>query len=95
MKVSSYYQYIILYLLFILLFVFIFRFSVYPNSILWAFFFFQETFPLLNVLDEEEANIDNTSEFIEKEPAGLNVGISIEGLVKHFNTDAGNKTVFS
>ena len=62
--------------------------------ILWAIFF-QETFPLINVHDEEEANIDYTSEFIEKEPGGFNVGINFEGLVKKFNTDAGNKTVLS
>ena len=49
----------------------------------------------MNVHDEEEANIDYTSEFIEKEPGGLNVGINFEGLVKKFNTDAGNKTVLS
>ena len=55
--------------------------------------FFKETFPLINRIDEEEENIYNTSDFIEKEPAGLNVGISIEGLVKKFNTDSGIKTV--
>ena len=71
----------------------LFIFDFLLNQINIMSHFFQETFPLINIHDEEEANIDSTSEFIEKEPAGLNVGISIEGLVKKFNTDAGNKIV--
>ena len=71
----------------------LFIFDFLSNQINITSHFFQETFPLINIHDEEEANIDSTSEFIEKEPAGLNVGISIEGLVKKFNTDAGNKIV--
>ena len=71
----------------------LFIFDFLLNQINIMSHFFQETFPLINIHDEEEANTDSTSEFIEKEPAGLNVGISIEGLVKKFNTDAGNKIV--